>query len=76
MEKTNEVCSNNMLLQEPKQQRENNNNNNVNNNRCNIFSNDAEIEMSNEEDTAQIMKKEEINTMKKECSQEQERVKF
>ena len=29
--------------------------------------------MNNEEDTAQIMTKEEINTMKKECNQEQEK---
>ena len=44
--------------------RKNNNNTNINNNKHNILSNDAETEMKYEEDAAQIMTKEEINTMK------------
>ena len=54
----------------------NNNDNNINNNACNISSINAEIELNNEEDAAQMMIKEKINPMKKECIQEQEKSKI
>ena len=52
------------------------NNHNINDNRHNILSSDAEIELNNEEDAAQMMIKEKINPMKKECIQEQEKSKI
>ena len=51
VEETNEVRSKNILLQAENNKGKNDNDHN----RCNILSKDVEIEMENEEDTAQIM---------------------
>ena len=56
--------------------RKNNNNVNVNKKRHNALSDDIETEMKNEEDAAQTMMKEEINTMTIEKSQEQQKDKI
>ena len=56
--------------------RKNNDNNKVNNNRCNVLSDNVETEMNNEEDSAQIMTKEEINTMKDNAVKNKKRVTF